>query len=207
MYIYNGKYSGIDDYWSDVYCSDVNLRIRKYKRGLSITDLTNSLKTGQLCPVFSFEWDNEEYSINYYDIILHPDIIKNFNMVAANNFHNIPEDIRIKIYNVKGIYTFSPFAKVKKQDLSKKITNIKIVKAILSGQIRYITKTYENHDNYYYDLANQRNLHQSLDVMEFAEEFLYTNLPYVFEKDNNLLRITWHGWEDAGKSYVAYLNE
>ena len=84
---------------------------------------------------------------------------------------------------------------------------MKIVKGILAGQIRYVVLTYEDSDNYYYELKNKENYCKQLDLLEFAREFLNTSLPYRYEKIGNLLRIAWHGWESREKVYLAYLNE
>lgn len=207
MYLYNGRYEGMRDEWGDVYCDNANLRIQRYEKIIVITELDNALKTGRYCPTYEFKWECEDDASIAYEAILKPDIINNFRDIAEYDFASIPHFIEVNLYYSKGKNTFSPFAKVKKQDFSTKITNIKIVKAILAGQIRYVILTYEGSDNYYYDLKNKVNYCKQLDLLEFAREFLNTSLSYRYEKIGNLLRIVWNGWESREKSYLAYLNE
>ena len=162
-----------------VYIKDANALLRIYRESVAVVDLTNAMQAGKTCKKYSFIFANADNGIsglvNFLDDLAFADFV---NYCRAGNYAENSE--RLEIIGVKyheselkACRVASPFAKVKKQTFTGKVTAVKIAKAILAGQIIEITCTGRYTDDYYDDA--KRNICKGktvTDLLKFAGELL-----------------------------------
>lgn len=130
-----------------VYIKDANALLRIYRESVAVVDLTNAMQAGKTCKKYSFIFANADNGIsglvNFLDDLAFADFV-NYCRVGnyAENSERL-EIIGVKYHEseLKACRVASPFAKVKKQTFTGKVTAVKIAKAILAGQIKEITCT------------------------------------------------------------------
>lgn len=172
------EFAGVQHEYA-VYIKDANALLRIYRESVAVVDLTNAMQAGKTCKKYSFIFANADNGIsglvNFLDDLAFADFV-NYCRVGnyAENSERL-EIIGVKYHEseLKACRVASPFAKVKKQTLTGKVTAVKIAKAILAGQIIEITCTGRYTDDYYDDA--KRNFCKGkrvTDLLKFADELL-----------------------------------
>lgn len=162
-----------------VYVKDCNVLLKLYRDSIAVIDLTNAMKAGKTCKKYSFiftDADNGYCGLNQFlDDLLFSEFAEN---CRKGNY--VKNSERLHLFGIsyheaelKACRVASPFAKVKKQTFTGKVTAVKIAKAILAGQIKEITCTGRYTYDYYDDA--KRNFCKGkkvTDLLKFAGELL-----------------------------------
>lgn len=165
----------------DLWFKEERLHIRSVKNTIKVTELENAMKPGKSCKTYTLFWKTYQY--NRYGLLL---LYQSFGemplrrfvgrlqggIYARNEAALAKMGISYSERESKGTQTYSPFVKVKKQDLERKLTGLKVGKAIMAGQIAKAICTGHYTDDYKYDAAVNFGIGQEKDINELAKELI-----------------------------------
>ena len=165
-------------HYENIYIQSLNIMLHEYSDGIRVIDLTNALQSGKSCTVYAFTFD--DCAGGYDGLIRFLDTFPFTGFVAncragfyAKNAANLRIlGVRYSEHQQKGVKTFSPWAKVKAQNLTGKINGLKFAKAIAAGQIAKAICTGRYTDDYYYDHITNYAKGKVKNLLDLAVEVL-----------------------------------
>ena len=165
-------------HYESIYIQSLNIMLHEYRDGIRVIDLTNALQSGKSCTVYSFTFD--DCAGGYDGLIRFLDTFPFTGFVAncragfyAKNAANLRIlGVRYSEHQQKGVKTFSPWAKVKAQNLTGKINGLKFAKALAAGQIAKAICTGRYTDDYYYDHITNYAKGKVKNLLDLAVEVL-----------------------------------
>lgn len=98
---------------------------------------------------------------------------------------------------------FSPFVVEKRQNLDTRMSNAKLVKAILAGQVKKVVCEGIYTDNWAFD-EERNNQKGKMDPLDLAKEIYESNLEYFFSKEGNKLGVSYNCGEFYGSYKVLF---
>ena len=156
------------------YCQDLNVKVDVYYGGIQITDLTNAMKVGKECNVYTLVADRNKYQTYDQGLELKNDLLmvmdwKEICEEAFKKSENIEGVSMVAEWPKKGVWTFSPFVKMTTKG---KPSGANFPKLVLSGKIASATCRYSFTDDYYDDAKRTFDRGKSINPMELAEEIV-----------------------------------
>lgn len=153
----------------NVYVEEAGMEFVFSRDSVVIVDLENAMKTGKTCHRWSFV-KFDAYGRNIVNAIFKE------NKVRADDFADAlktgaiaaPDDIRASEYEERSCDVFSPFVKVRAQNLATQMTAKKFVKAVLAGQYKAIVTDMYFTDDYRSDAAENFRKGWEVDMLDFA---------------------------------------
>ena len=144
------------------------------------------------------KYDNEY--LGYLAVTNHPQYEQFFNT----------DSFGLKIGRWNNVPIFSPFAEAKPQNLNtKKITAMKLVEAILAGQVEKVICNGNHTDDWIHDEETGNSMGE-WDLMDFANQIFtseihsYRSNFYNIERKGNEIRV-WYNRGDWSEDYTLYL--
>lgn len=165
-------------HFETVYIENLNIMLHEYRDGIRVLDLTNALQSGKSCNGYSFTFDDcvsgYDGLIRYLDTFPFSCFVANCRAgLYAKNAANLKIlGVHYHEYQQKGVKTFSPWAKVKAQNLTGKINGLKFAKAIAAGQITKAICTGRYTDDYYLDHITNYAKGKAKNLLDLAAEVL-----------------------------------
>lgn len=155
------------------YYEDLNVKIRCFEYGLTVTELDNAMKRGKECKVYTLYLENTNELIhNFMSQKLHianPRELVEF----LKSGDTVPDGAKIDTRFEKSVETFSPFVSVKPlEQAPAKWRKADLVRGIMSGQVFDGTLQQRLTDDYAYDAAYNFGEGRKLDLTRYANDLV-----------------------------------
>lgn len=184
------------------YSADLMIAIAVYADSIYITDIANAMRPGKTCTEWVFtarSYNNPDHLCTFEFIEMAIDCDTMGELIAFLRSGKEIEQINGLDYysrNRESKRTFSPFYVPAKYQAPKKWTVASVVKAIMSGAVKYGEYECRYTDDYAFDAANVFFSGRSFDLYAFAKELTESPSGWsVYRSDAKTICIACHTFD------------
>lgn len=197
------EYDGQKCRYQETYVKEEQLLIEFDRSCFRVTDIRNGMNPRKRCDTWTIFYEARMWAPEcelYVDVLNGYDhdfsaFIKALITEGEKALEKVKNNERYELHvgDCKSAYILNPWKKINKQDFSKRITAMKIIKGILNGQIKKAVQLYYYSDDYKYDAEQNFGENVEMDLLNLAENL--NRCPDMYSK-----------WVDSNGDIVLYEN-
>lgn len=202
------------------YVETPHVHIHLYNGSLSLTDLTNALKIGEICESYSMHYHGSSPLPGYhilrsvnYDLQVLMEIMKAIpwekdRWGGWENISHVFNGMEVILYrsDIKGVRVYSPFALDRMKPLKedpKKWTLRHALRALVNGQYESLRCTGVYTDDYAYDYAYNYQQGEIKNGKAFAKQIIESPSGWWVYESNGVVHISCHTFDNNEFKFKA----